>query len=118
MSLLPQIPSPLAESAAAALEWPRLREHIAGLAASPLGRGWILALEPSANAIWIDAQQQRTAEIRGFLTGGSSFDFHGLFDPTTLLDETRVEGVWRWRVKRINTLLTLVERVAAWRGVC
>src|SRR6185437_12750041 len=67
MGLLPEIPGVLVETAAVALEWPRLREHIAGMAASPLGRGWILALEPSADLPWIVAQQQRTAEIRGFV---------------------------------------------------
>ena len=92
VNLLPNVPSPLAESSAAALEWPRLREHIAGFAASPLGRAWVLALEPCSDASWIEAQQQRTAEIRDFLTGGGTFDFHGLFDPTDLLDQSRLEG--------------------------
>jgi DNA mismatch repair protein MutS2 len=116
VALLPEIPSPLAESAAAALEWPRLREHIASLAASPLGRGWTLALEPCADATWIETQQQRTAEIRGFLVGGGSFDFHGLFDPTALLDEARVEGV-ALEGQQINTLLVVIERLAAWRAL-
>ncbi|HEY4382005.1 MAG TPA: endonuclease MutS2, partial [Acidobacteriaceae bacterium] len=112
--MLPEIPSPLAESSAAALEWPRLREHIAGKSNSPLGRAWTLALEPCADAAWIDAQQQRTAEIRAFLTGGGSFDFHGLFDPGDLLDESRLEGA-ALEGTQINALLTVIERVAAWR---
>jgi DNA mismatch repair protein MutS2 len=116
VTLLPEIPSPLAETAAVALEWPRLREHIASLAASPLGRVWILALEPSANADWIEAQQQRTAEIRAYVSGGGSFDFHGLFDPTALLDEARVEGV-ALEGQQINTLLVIIERIAAWRSL-
>ncbi|HEY5056202.1 MAG TPA: Smr/MutS family protein [Acidobacteriaceae bacterium] len=116
VSLLPEIPSPLGESAAAALEWPRLREHIASLAASPLGRAWTLALEPCADAAWIEAQQQRTAEIRAYLIGGGSFDFHGLFDPTALLDEARVEGV-ALEGQQINTLLIVIERLAAWRAL-
>ena len=114
MSLLPDIPSPLAESSAAALEWPRLREHIAGHAASPLGRAWTLALEPCSDAAWIDAQQQRTAEIRDLLTGGATFDFHGLFDPTDLLDQSGLEGA-ALEGTQINALLTVIERVAAWR---
>ena len=114
--LLPEIPSPLAESSAAALEWPRLREHIAGHAASPLGRAWVLALEPCADAAWIDVQQQRTAEIRDFLTGGGSFDFHGLFDPGSLLDEARVEGA-ALEGTQINALLAVIERLAAWRAL-
>jgi DNA mismatch repair protein MutS2 len=114
VSLLPNIPHPLAESSAAALGWPGLREHIAGFAASPLGRAWITALEPSADASWIDAQQQRTAEIRDFLTGGGSFDFHGMFDPGSQLDEARVEGA-ALEGTQINNLLGVIERVAAWR---
>jgi DNA mismatch repair protein MutS2 len=112
--LLPHVPSPLSESSAAALEWPRLREHIAGHAASPLGRAWTIALEPCADLGWIDAQQQRTAETRGFLTGGGTFDFHGLFDPTDLLDQSRLEGA-ALEALDINALLTVIERVAAWR---
>jgi DNA mismatch repair protein MutS2 len=115
-TLFPDIPSLLAESSAAALEWPRLREYIAGFAPSPLGRVWTLALEPCADAAWIDRQQQRTAEIRGFLTGGGSFDFHGLFDPTDLLDQSRLEGA-ALEGTEINQLLTVIERVAAWRAL-
>jgi DNA mismatch repair protein MutS2 len=116
MALVPNIPEVLAESSAAALEWPRLRDHIAGLAHSPLGREWTQHLEPSADRAWIDQQQQRTAEIRRLLTGGGHFEFHGLFDPTTLLDETRVEGV-ALEGTQINQLLHVVERLAAWRVV-
>jgi DNA mismatch repair protein MutS2 len=114
--LLPDIPLLLVESSSAALEWPRLREHIAGYAASPLGRAWVLALEPCADGGWIDAQQQRTAETRAFLTGGGSFEFHGLFDPTDLLDQSRLEGAALEGIE-INALLAVIERVAAWRAL-
>ena len=114
MSLLPHIPLVLAEASAGALEWPRLREHVAGYAQSPLGRGWVMALEASADAAWIDAQQQRTCEVREFLTGGGSFDFHGMFDPTELLDEARVEGSALEGVQ-ILAVLGVVEKLAAWR---
>jgi DNA mismatch repair protein MutS2 len=114
VSLLPNIPSPLAEASSVALEWPRLRELIAGHATSPLGRAWVLALEPCADRAWIDAQQQRTGEVRDLLTGGGSFEFHGLFDPTDLLDQARLEGAGL-EAQEINALLTVVERVAAWR---
>ena len=71
---------------------------------------------PCADLSWIDAQQQRTAEIRTFLTGGGSFDFHGLFDPAVLLDEARVEGS-ALEGQQINTLLIVIERIAAWRAL-
>ena len=116
MSLFPEIPSKLAEASAAALEWARLREHIAGHAASPLGRGWVQALEPCADPGWIDKQQQRTEEVRAFLTGGGSFDFHGMFDPTDLLDKSRLDGA-ALDGTEINTLLHVIERVAGWRAL-
>jgi DNA mismatch repair protein MutS2 len=116
VSLVPIVPSPLLEASSAALEWPRLRDYIAGFAHSPLGRGWVQALEPCADAAWIDAQQQRTAEIRDLLTGGESFDFHGLFDPTERLDRSRLEGA-ALEGTEINALLAVVERVAAWRAL-
>ena len=116
VSLLPNIPLPLLESSSAALEWPRLRETIAGHASSPLGREWVLALEPCADWAWIEAQQQRTGEVRDLLTGGGSFDFFGLFDPTDLLDQARLEGA-ALEALEINGLLTVVERVAAWRAL-
>ncbi len=115
-ALLPMIPSPLLEYSPDALEWPRLREHIAGKAVSPPGRAWTLALEPSTDRAWISAQQARTEELRAFLTGGGSFDFHGLFDPAPLLDKARVAG-WALEALEILSLLNIVERVAAWRSL-
>ncbi len=112
--LLPVIPSLLRESSAAALEWPRLRDHIASRTSSPLGRGWILALEPSSDLGWIDQQQQRTAEVRAMITQGGSFEFRGLFDPTILLDKARIDGA-ALESTEIRDLLTVVERVASWR---
>jgi DNA mismatch repair protein MutS2 len=114
--LLPNIPSPLPESSSSVLEWPRLRETIAGHASSPLGRGWVLALEPCADRAWIEAQQQRTGEIRDLLTGGGSFEFHGLIDPTERLEQARLEGA-ALEAQEINALLTVVERIAAWRAL-
>lgn len=114
--LLPHVPLPLAETSAEALEWPRLLEHIAGLASSPLGRAWVLALAPSANLVWIDREHQRTAEARAFLTQGRNFDFHGLFDPTALLDQTRIEGAALDGLE-VLSLLGVIERVAAWRNL-
>lgn len=107
---------PLGETSADALEWPRLREHIAGLASSPVGRAWVLALEPSADIDWIDREHLRTAEVRDWLTRGGSFDFHGLFDPTALLDQARIEGAALAGLEVLG-LLHVIERVAAWRNL-
>ena len=115
-NLLPRIPSPLAQSSSSALQWPALREHIAGHTFSPLGRAWLLALEPSADLAWIEDQQKRTDEVRAFLTRGGSFDFHGLMDPTSLLEKARIDGS-ALEALEIRHLLEVVERVAAWRNL-
>lgn len=115
-SLLPEIPSPLVESSAIALEWPRLREHIATRTTSPLGRAWVAALEPSADLRWIETQHTRTAELRAMLSAGGSFDFNGLFDPTLLLDKARIDGS-ALEALEILSLLNVAERVAAWRNL-
>ena len=114
-ALIPTIPAPLTESSSVALEWPRLRESIAAKAVSPLGRAWTLALEPTTDLVWIDRQQTRTAEMRAFLGRGGSFDFHGLFDPTSLLEKARVDGS-ALEALEIRDLLELVERVSACRN--
>jgi DNA mismatch repair protein MutS2 len=114
--LLPSIPAPLTESSSVALEWPRLREHIASKAVSPLGRAWTLALEPCADRAWILSQQARTEEFRAFLNGGGSFDFHGLFDPEPMLDKARIDGS-ALEALEILSVLGITERVAAWRSL-
>jgi DNA mismatch repair protein MutS2 len=116
LELVPRIPSPLAEASSTPLEWPRLRENLAGRTFSPLGRAWVLALEPSADQTWIDAQHQRTEEMRALYASGGSFDFHGLFDPTTLLERARIEGS-ALEALEILSLIAVVERVDAWRGL-
>lgn len=114
--LLPKIPSPLRESSAAGLEWHRLRDYIADRTFSPLGRAWVLALEPCADLAWIDQQQQRTAELRAMLTRGGSFEFRGIFDPTIFLDKARIEGA-ALESTEIRDLLNVIERIAAWRNL-
>jgi DNA mismatch repair protein MutS2 len=114
VELTAHIPSPLAESSSAALEWPRLRAAIAGRTWSPLGKAWVLALEPSSDLVWINAQQQRTQEMRAFYSEGASFDFHGLFDPTVLLEKARIEGS-ALEALEILSLVAIVERIVAWR---
>jgi DNA mismatch repair protein MutS2 len=116
VNLLPQISSPLREASAAALEWPRLRDYIADRTFSPLGRAWILALEPCADLGWIDEQQQRTVEMRRMLGAGGSFEFHGMFDPTEMLEKAGIDGAALEAIE-IRDLLNVVERVAAWRNL-
>ena len=50
------------------------------------------------------------------LTRGGSFEFNGLFDPTALLDKARIDGA-ALEATEIRDLLTVIERVAAWRNL-
>lgn len=99
-----------------ALEWPRLREHIASRTFSPLGRAWVLALEPSGDLAWINTQQQRTEEMRSLFAAGINFDFHGLFQPIDLLDKARIEGSALESLE-ILSLVTVIDRIAAWSSL-
>ena len=114
MSLLPQVPLALAERGGTALQWESLRERLAAGARSALGRAWVLALEPGADLAWIEAQQQRTAEMRRLVVAGAAFQFRGLVDPTELLDKARIEGS-ALEPAELLAMLEMAERVAAWR---
>ena len=116
MSLLPAVPSSLREISGTTLEWPRLREAVAGYASSPLGKAWVLALEPCADRPWLNRQHRRTAEVRLLIAAGGSVEFHGLFDPTPLLDKARIEGAALEAVE-ISSLLVVIERLEAWRNL-
>ncbi len=88
----PEIPQQLTERGGASLQWEALRDRVASNARSPLGRSWVLALEPSADRDWIAAQQTRNAELRLLVGAGAAFDFRGLFDPEDLTSKARIEG--------------------------
>jgi len=113
---LPSIPSALSEFAISALQWDQLRERLAGRTMSPLGRDWILALTPSADAEWIYAQQSRNSELRRLISAGIPFNFRGIFDPTDLLDQARIEGT-ALEALQLRQLLVHAERVEAWRAL-
>lgn len=106
--------TPLNEISAAALEWPRLREHLAGCTQSPLGRARVLALEPSRDLAWIEHAQQLTAELRLFLIAGGSFGFGGLFDAEAMLDKSRIPNA-ALEPLELRRIAELAEHIADWR---
>ncbi len=114
VGLLPEIPGKLHEISASALEWERLREFIAGYASSPVGRAWITSLTPTNDAAWLQLQHGRTEEVCSLLAAQVSFDFHPLFDATTLLDKSRIAGAVLEALE-IRRILGLAECVVAWR---
>jgi DNA mismatch repair protein MutS2 len=114
MQLLPEIPNRLVERGGASLQWETLRERLAGGALSPLGRAWVAALEPSADADWIAQQQSRTAEMQRLVVGSGVFEFRGIFDVTELLDKARINGSALEAVE-LRSMIVHAERVEAWR---
>jgi DNA mismatch repair protein MutS2 len=113
VAFLPEIPSPLSEISAKALQWPELIEHLSRRAQSPLGREWVHALSPSADAAWINQQQQRNAEMQRLITGGS-FDFRGIFDVTDALAKAQIDGA-ALEAAELLAVIVHAERVEAWR---
>ena len=104
------------EISPAALEWPRLREHLAGRTQSPLGRAHVLALEPGRDLQTIERTQTVTAEIRVFLLAGGAFSFHGLFDATVLLDKSRIPNA-SLEPLELRKIAELAEHIADWRSL-
>ncbi len=96
------------------MQWETLRERLAGGALSPLGRAWVAALEPSADADWIAQQQSRTAEMQRLVVGSGVFEFRGIFDVTELLDKARINGSALEAVE-LRSMIVHAERVEAWR---
>ncbi len=112
--MFPVVPSPITHTSAEMLEFARLREMVAGYATTAPGREWTLALEPSGNAGWASAEQQRVSEALRLLRAGSSFDFHGLVDPGDWLERARISGAVL-DVDELRALSALVGRFRAFR---
>lgn len=108
--------APLAHTSGRALEFESLREILRGYAFSDLGRARIAALAPSADRVWIERQQQLTAEIREFLRVGSRFEFSGLLDTTALLEKSRIEGA-ALETAEIRDILQVADRADEWRHI-
>ncbi len=106
--------TPLRETSAAALEWHRLREHLAGRTQSPLGRARMLALEPTRDLARIERAQTLTAELRTFLVSGGSFGFGSLFDASSLLEKARIPQA-ALEPLEIRRIAELAELIADWR---
>ena len=98
------------------LEFDQFRQLLAAYTASPLGRERVLQLMPSCDRLWIERRQQITEELRGYLRAGGSFDFHGLLDPSPLIDKSRIGGA-ALEITEIRDLLLVADRAAEWREI-
>src|SRR5262249_11318052 len=98
------------------LEFDQLRQVLSAYTASPLGRERITQLMPSVERAWIERQQQLTDELRGYLRTGGRFDFHGLLDPTQLINKSRIAGA-ALEILEIRDLLLVADRATEWRQI-
>ena len=113
MAFLPEIPAPLSEIAAQALQWPELIQHLSHNAQSSVGKEWVNALRPSADQGWVAQQQQRNAEMRQVIAAGG-FDFHGVFDVTEMLAKARIEGA-ALEALELRAIIVHTDRIDAWK---
>ncbi|MCZ6866811.1 MAG: endonuclease MutS2 [Chloroflexi bacterium] len=74
------------------LEFPLIREKVAGLTSLPMAREEALALSPSSNADEIAYRQQETQEARRFIEGHGSLDLSGVRDLRPLVQRASLEG--------------------------
>lgn len=112
--MLPTISKPIDETSAEMLDYPRLRELVSTYASTETGRAWTLGLEPSGDAIWAAAEQQRVDEMLRALRVGAGFDFHGLIDPDALLERARIAGAML-EVEELRSLAGLTGRFRAFQ---
>jgi DNA mismatch repair protein MutS2 len=98
------------------LEWPRFLELLAGYSHSRVGRSWALGLTPSADSEFLGREHARVAEMRRLLAQRVSIALGSLFDPTQLLDKSRIEGA-ALEAEEIRDLLSLIDDVTAWQAI-
>jgi DNA mismatch repair protein MutS2 len=110
------IPSPVADCSAATLEWPRFLELLAGYSHSPVGRSWAVNLRPSTDRGWLDREHALVAEMRRLLAQRASIPLSSLFDPTSLLDKSRIEGA-ALEAEEIRDVLSLADDISAWAAL-
>src|SRR5271165_2245548 len=110
------VPSPIQHCSERVLEFDQLRQVLAFYTGSPLGQARVMELTPSRDRQWIECQQQLTEELRGYLRASGHFDFHGLLDPTPLVNKSRIQGA-ALEIIEIRDLLLAIDRAAEWREI-
>jgi DNA mismatch repair protein MutS2 len=109
-------PAPIQHTSERVLEFDQLRQLLSGYTASPLGHERVMQLAPSSDLDWVAHQLQLIEEIRGYLRTGARFDFHGLLDPTEVIQKARIRGA-ALEITEIRDLLLVADRAAEWREV-
>ena len=116
MPLSHPIPSIVSDCSRSALEWDRFLTLLSGYAQSSTGRGWLLALAPSSDRVWIARQHALVAEMRLLIGQGLRPSVGSLFDPSDLLAKSRIEGA-ALEADEIRRIVNLSEDIAAWSAI-
>ncbi|HET9741251.1 MAG TPA: endonuclease MutS2 [Terriglobales bacterium] len=98
------------------LEFDRVREMLSAYCSSDLGRARLATLRPSNDPAWIEQQQSLADELRHFLDGGGSFEFHGLADCGEILKKARIAGA-ALEIEELRPVLLLADRADEWRAI-
>jgi DNA mismatch repair protein MutS2 len=114
--LVDPIPSPVEHADYAALEWEPLLALVAGYAASPVGRGAILVLQPSSDEEWIGKQHRLVSEVRLLLEEQVSIPLGGLLDPTQLAAKAQIAGA-ALEAAELQSVARLANDVASWQAL-
>jgi DNA mismatch repair protein MutS2 len=114
--LVDPIPSPVEHADYAALEWESLLVLVAGYAASPVGRGAILVLQPSSDEEWIGKQHRLVSEVRLLLEEQVSIPLGGLLDPTQLAAKAQIAGA-ALEAAELQSVARLANVVASWQAL-
>lgn len=110
------LPKPLVHSSARLLEFDALLDLLRTYAVSPLGKARVTELAPSSDHVWIEDQQQLTAEIREYRRVGGRFEFAGLLHTGKLVEKARIEGS-ALETSEIRDIVLVVDRAAEWREI-
>jgi DNA mismatch repair protein MutS2 len=113
MPLVKSIPFPVEDCSRAVLEWDRFLQLLTGYSVSSIGKAWILALSPSTDRAWLNRQHSLVEEMRLLLGEGAQPGLGSLFDPTDLLNKSRIEGA-ALEAEELRDLLNLADDISGW----
>lgn len=116
MALEKSIPSPVEDYGRTVLEWDKFLGLLAGYAISAIGKTWLLGWHPSRDLAWLDTQHSLVEEMRLLLAEDAQPRLGSLFDPTSLLDKSRIEGA-ALEAEEIRDLLNLADDISAWASL-
>ncbi len=107
------IPSPVEDCSRAVLEWDRFLQLLTGYSVSSIGKAWVLGLNPSTDRDWLNRQHSLVEEMRLLLGEGAQPGLGSLFDPTDLLNKSRIEGA-ALEAEELRDVLNLADDISGW----